>query len=93
MISFSNQNRIMFLYVVKTMLGDSIQTIWRQMDLIRNVMSFNSIGATGVYNSNATKDPKGIVSLPGFNLKDITRPMLKKLAAVSPGATLNLIEV
>lgn len=55
-------------------------------------MSWNFIGANGVYKSNTTGQAKGIISLPDFDLSSITRPMLKMLAACCPGCTLNLIE-
>jgi len=72
--------------------GEDCELIWKQMMLMQTIMKWNSIGALGVYESSETKMPKGIISLPGFDLKDVTRPVLKMLAAVSPGCTLNLIE-
>ena len=39
--------------------GDNAEAIWKQIDLVRNVLSWNVVGANGVYKSNTTGQAKG----------------------------------
>ncbi|OHD43090.1 MAG: aspartate carbamoyltransferase, partial [Spirochaetes bacterium GWE1_60_18] len=70
--------------------GQSLQAIWDQIDKIRRVLGLNLRSSHGVYHSNQGPEVfKGLISVPdvlSFGEKD-----LKKLGAVSPGCTLNLI--
>lgn len=71
--------------------GRPIREIWDRIDKIRRVLGLDLRSSHGVYHSNSGQDLfKGIISVPdvrAFGEKD-----LKKLGAVSPGCTLNLIE-
>ena len=70
--------------------GEPIGDIWTHIDAIRKMLKLNVRSSHGVFHSN--KGPnvfKGIISLPdvtSFGERD-----LKKLAAIAPGCTLNLI--
>ncbi len=75
--------------------GHSIKGIWDCIDKIRRIFGLNCIGSHGVFPSGTSDrffDPcyKGIISLPDvMELKEFER---RKLAAVSPGCTVNLIK-
>lgn len=70
--------------------GQPIEAIWNNIEAVRKILKLNVRSSQGVYHS--FKGPevyKGIISLPDivrFGEKD-----LKKLAAIAPGCTLNLI--
>jgi len=74
--------------------GAPIGQIWDTIDAVRKILKLDVRSSHGVYHSNrgdAAGTPlyKGIISLPdiiSFGEKD-----LKKLAAIAPGCTLNLI--
>lgn len=70
--------------------GRSIAEIWSHIDAIRKILKLNVRSSHGVYHSSKGKETyKGIISVPdviSFGGKD-----LKKLAAIAPGCTLNLI--
>ncbi len=71
--------------------GRPVDEIWNRVDAIRRILALNVRSSHGVYHSNAGPELfKGIVSLPdilAFDRKD-----LKKLAAISPGCTLNMVK-
>ena len=70
--------------------GRPEREIWDRIDKIRRILDLNVRGSHGVFH---TADPalfKGIMSLP--DILEIDPTALKKLAAVSPGCTVNLIE-
>jgi len=70
--------------------GEPVEKIWSNIEAVRKILKLNVRSSHGVYHS--FKGPevyKGIISLPdiiSFGEKD-----LKKLAAIAPGCTLNLI--
>ena len=70
--------------------AEPIDKIWGNIEAVRKILKLNVRSSQGVYHS--FKGPevfKGIISLPdiiSFGEKD-----LKKLAAIAPGCTLNLI--
>ncbi len=70
--------------------GEAIGTIWNNIEAVRKILGLNVRSSHGVYHSNLGKEVyKGIISLPdviSFGERD-----LKKLAAVAPGCTLNLV--
>lgn len=70
--------------------GASIGEIWDTIDAVRKILKLDVRSSHGVYHSNRGEGIyKGIISLPdiiSFGEKD-----LKKLAAIAPGCTLNLI--
>jgi len=68
--------------------GEEIEAIWTHLDAIRRVLKLDVRGGHGVFHNNQGTF-KGIISLPdvmSFGERD-----LKKLAAIAPGCTLNLI--
>ncbi len=68
--------------------GDSIRDIWGHLDAIRRMLKLDVRGGHGVFHNNQGSY-KGIISLPdvtSFGGRD-----LKKLAAIAPGCTLNLV--
>ncbi len=69
--------------------GRPVEEIWNRIDKIRRVLGLNLRSSHGVYHNNAGAF-KGIVSVPdvlSFGEKD-----LKRLGALSPGCTLNLVK-
>ncbi|MDD3981445.1 MAG: aspartate carbamoyltransferase [Spirochaetia bacterium] len=70
--------------------GQPVEDIWSNIEAVRKILKLNVRSSQGVYHS--FKGPevyKGIISLPditSFGEKD-----LKKLSAIAPGCTLNLI--
>ncbi|MDP3177920.1 MAG: aspartate carbamoyltransferase regulatory subunit, partial [Spirochaetaceae bacterium] len=68
--------------------GSPIGDIWNHIDAIRRMLKLDVRSSHGVFHNNAGNF-KGIISLPevtSFGDRD-----LKKLAAIAPGCTLNLI--
>jgi aspartate carbamoyltransferase len=67
-----------------------VADIWNNIDAVRKILGLNLRSSHGVYHSNKGGESfKGIISLPdvtSFGERD-----LKKLAAIAPGCTLNLI--
>ena len=70
--------------------GGTVAEIWNQIDKIRRIMNLNRYGSQGVFQTKDGKKYKGIISLP--DVMKFEGDELKKLAAVSPYCTLNLIE-
>jgi aspartate carbamoyltransferase len=68
--------------------GEPIEEIWGHLDAIRRMLKLDVRGGHGVFHNNQGTY-KGIISLPdvtSFGGRD-----LKKLAAIAPGCTLNLV--
>ena len=65
------------------------EEIWNRIDKIRRVLGLNLRSSHGVFHTNSG-DYKGIVSVP--DLLSFGEKELKRLGAVSPGCTLNLVE-
>lgn len=76
--------------VIDHISGKDTHMIWGQLQKVWTRMGFDSVGAMGVYPSKMTGMPKGIISLPNYAL-EFDRKQLKKLAALSPGCTVNFI--
>ena len=70
--------------------GDSIEEIWNLIDKIRRILKLNCRSSHGVFHSDDGKNYKGIISLP--DILELNERELKKLAAIAPGCTFNLIE-
>lgn len=69
--------------------GETLEEIWEQINRIRHVLKLNYRSSHGVFH---TSDPtlfKGIISLP--DILTLEQKDIKKLAAVAPGCTLNII--
>ena len=70
--------------------GDDTETIWDHIYHIRNMLDLNVMGSQGVYQSLTDGKSKGMVALPGVMEFEGTK--LKKLSAIAPGCTLNIIK-
>jgi aspartate carbamoyltransferase len=70
--------------------GRTPEEIWDRIYKIRRILKLNVRGSHGVFHTADPKDFKGIMSLP--DILEISHTELKKLAAVSPGCTVNLIQ-
>jgi aspartate carbamoyltransferase len=73
--------------------GRSMGEIWDQIDKIHNIMRLYVVSSHGVYDSSSkggTTTCKGIISIPGQ--ETWARPDLKRLAAIAPGCTLNIVQ-
>ena len=69
--------------------GDEIETIWDHINNIRRMLNLNAMGSHGVYQSGNGGLYKGMVALP--NIIEFDAKNIKKLAAIAPGCTLNII--
>lgn len=69
--------------------GTDLEMIWDRISRIRKVLNLNVRGSHGVFHTNDPANFKGIMSLP--DVLEISPDQLKKLAAVSPGCTVNMI--
>ncbi len=71
--------------------GMPLEAIWDRIDKIRRILGLNLRSSHGVYHSNRGPDVfKGIISIP--DVLSFGEKNLKKLGAVSPSCTLNLIK-
>lgn len=69
--------------------GDGVETIWDHINNIRRMLDLNEMGSHGVYKSGKEGLYKGMVALPDIIEFDANK--IKKLAAIAPGCTLNII--
>ena len=70
--------------------GEPIEKIWSNIEAVRKILKLNVRSGQGVYHSfKGAEVYKGIISLP--NIISFGEKDLKKLAAIAPGCTLNLI--
>jgi aspartate carbamoyltransferase len=70
--------------------GESLEEIWDQINRIRHILKLNFRSSHGVFHTSDPSKFKGIISLP--DILDLEQKDIKKLAAVAPGCTLNLIK-
>jgi len=73
--------------------GQTAERIWDRMDKVRINLGLSTTGAQGAYYSSS--DPqkmKGIMSLPNFDVSRWDRANLKRLAALTPGSTVNIVQ-
>ena len=68
--------------------GAPIEDIWSHLDSIRRMLKLNVRGGHGVFHNNRGTY-KGIISLP--DVMSFGGRELKKLGAIAPGCTLNLV--
>ncbi|MGA2547927.1 MAG: aspartate carbamoyltransferase [Rectinemataceae bacterium] len=68
--------------------GEPIDAIWGHLDAIRRMLKLDVRGGHGVFHNNRGTF-KGIISLP--DVMSFGGRELKKLAAIAPGCTLNLV--
>lgn len=71
--------------------GQPIERIWECISKLRRILGVDFVGSSGVFMKNHAKKPKGVISLPEFKVATWDRANLKKLAAIAPGCTLNII--
>jgi len=73
--------------------GQSVDKIWALMYMVRSILNLNSIGGQGVYcSSDQPKEPRGFIAVPDCDIDSWDRQPLKRLAAMAPGSTLDVIE-
>ena len=70
--------------------GQPLEEIWDRISKIRKILKLNVRGSHGVFHCNDPQHFKGIMPLP--DVHSFTKEQIKKLAAVSPGCTLNIIK-
>ena len=70
--------------------GDKPEMIWDHTNNIRRMLNLTVIGSHGVYQSETDGRCKGIIALP--NIMEFDAKKLKKLAAIAPECTLNIIQ-
>ena len=69
--------------------GSESSDIWDHISSIRRVLGWTGISSQGVFRSHDDQRFKGIISLP--ETAEFDRAQLKMLAAIAPGATVNMI--
>ncbi len=70
--------------------GNTKESIWDHINNIRRILNLNEIGSHGVFQSGSKERYKGIMAFP--NILEFDRPNMKKLSAIAPGCTLNIIK-
>jgi aspartate carbamoyltransferase len=70
-------------------MGRSVEQIWKLLDKIRRNLQLNYLSSMGVFSSVKSDVVKGLISIP--DLPELGFKKIKKLAALSPGCTLNTI--
>ena len=70
-------------------MGRSVEQIWKLLDKIRRNLQLNYLASMGVFSSVKSDIVKGLISIP--DLPDLGFKKVKKLAALSPGCTLNIV--
>eukprot|EP01060_Flectonema_neradi_P015898 TRINITY_DN2252_c1_g1_i1.p1 TRINITY_DN2252_c1_g1~~TRINITY_DN2252_c1_g1_i1.p1 ORF type:complete len:566 (+),score=72.19 TRINITY_DN2252_c1_g1_i1:74-1699(+) len=73
--------------------GSSSEKCWKTISMIIKILELHeTVGSCGVYASSADSERlKGLISLPLLTESFFDRRSIKKLAAISPGCTLNVI--
>ncbi|MEA1986381.1 MAG: aspartate carbamoyltransferase, partial [Candidatus Marinimicrobia bacterium] len=70
--------------------GENVETIWEQIHNIRKILNLNIVSSHGVYKSHKDGKFKGVLSLP--DMQKLTLLQMKKLSAIAPESTLNIIQ-
>ena len=70
--------------------GRNIEQIWKLLDKIRRNLQLNYLSSQGVFASSKSQTLKGLISIP--QLTELGFKKMKKLAALSPGCTLNIVQ-
>lgn len=70
--------------------GQDIATIWEHIYKARKILDLNVVSSHGVYESHKDGKFKGVLSLPGMEQFDLVK--MKKLSAIAPETTLNIIK-
>ncbi len=69
--------------------GEDINTIWEHIYKARKILGLNIVSSHGVYRSHKDKLYKGVLSLPDLEEFDLIK--MKKLSAIAPECTLNIV--
>ena len=69
--------------------GRTVEQVWKLLDKIRRNLQLNYLSSQGVFSSNKSDVVKGLISIP--DLPDLGFKKIKKLAALSPGCSLNIV--
>ncbi len=75
--------------------GEKPSDIWEIITRIRKSLKLDSIGSQGVFTSTPVDGVdyyKGIISIHGYNISGAEDDFVRKLSAISPNCTLNIIE-
>ncbi len=70
--------------------GEDIATIWEHIYKARKILDLNVVSSHGVYKSHKTGQFKGVLSIPDMDQFDLVK--MKKLSAIAPETTLNIIK-
>ena len=69
--------------------GRTVEQIWKLLDKIRRNLQLDFLASMGVFPSAKSDVVKGLISIP--DLPDLGFKAVKKLGALSPGCTLNIV--
>ena len=69
--------------------GEDINTIWEHIYKTRKILGLNVVSSHGVYRSHKDGQYKGVLSLPDLEQFDLIK--MKKLSAIAPESTINII--
>jgi len=70
--------------------GEDIEAIWDQINKVRKILGLNMVSSHGVYKSHKDGKFKGVLSIP--DLMSFNEVWMKKLSAIAPECTLNIID-
>jgi len=80
------------IFIEHLALGQSIERIWGLMYMVRSIIGLHGIGGQGIHRSAAEPAMySGFISVPDLDIGTWDRQPLKKLAAMAPGSTLNVV--
>jgi len=72
--------------------GQSTEKIWGVMYMVRAVLGLTNVGGQGVHQSPVKPGHlSGFITVPDFDISQWDRQPLKKLAAMAPGSTVQMI--
>ena len=86
------ENGIVIDHIAK---GTEPSKIWEMITRIRKSLKLDLMGSQGVFRStpmNGKDYYKGIISIPDYKISGAEDNFVKRLSAISPNCTLNLIE-
>lgn len=69
--------------------GDQPRQIWDHISKIRDILGLHMVSSQGVFKSERRDSYKGIISIPA--LADLDETQVKRLSAIAPGSTLNIV--
>jgi len=72
--------------------GQEIEKIWSLMYMVRSVVGLNRIGGMGVYRlPRCPEKAAGFICIPDYDVDELQRAPLKKLAAMAPNSDLSIV--